>query len=82
VRAGRRAWQLDDITLSSPKLSDDNRAAAAEFDLTPLLVDLRLDRPLRLALPGVFVELPVPPYVVAEWRSLAEVATQPPPNER
>jgi hypothetical protein len=82
VRAGRRAWQLDDITLSSPKLSDDNRAAAAEFDLTPLLVDLRLDRPLRLALPGVFVELPVPPYVVAEWRSLAEVATPPPPNER
>jgi hypothetical protein len=30
----------------------------------------------------VFVELPVPPYVVAEWRSLAEVATPPPPNER
>ena len=25
---------------------------------------------LRLELPGVFVELPVPPYVVAEWRSL------------
>jgi hypothetical protein len=79
VRAGRRAWQLADITLASPKLSADNRAAAAEFDLTPLLADLRLDRPLRLALPGVFVELPVPPYVVAEWRSLAEAATPPPP---
>jgi hypothetical protein len=77
VRAGRRQWQLNDITLASPKLSADNRSAAAEFDLTPLLADLRLDRPLRLALPGVFVELPVPPYVVAEWRSLAEVVTPP-----
>jgi hypothetical protein len=79
VRAGRRQWQLRDITLSSPKLSVDNRSAAAEFDLTPLLADLRIDRPLRLVLPGVFVELPVPPYVVAEWRSLAEAATPPPP---
>ena len=25
---------------------------------------------LRLELPGVFVELPVPPYVVEEWRAL------------
>lgn len=80
VRAGRRAWLLDDITLASPKLAGDTRAAAAEFNLTPLLADLRLDRPLRLALPGVFVELPVPPYVVAEWRSLAQAATPPPPN--
>ena len=72
VRAGRRSWQLDDITLSSAKLAGDNRAAAAEFDLTPLLADLHLDRPLRLQLPGVFVELPVPPYVVAEWRRLPE----------
>jgi hypothetical protein len=72
VRAGRRQWRLEDITLSSPKLASDNRAAAAEFALTPLLADLRLNRPLRLALPGVFVELPVPPYVVAEWRSLPD----------
>jgi hypothetical protein len=72
VRAGRRQWRLEDITLASPKLAGDNRAAAAEFDLTPLLADLRLNRPLRLALPGVFVELPVPPYVVAEWRSLPD----------
>jgi hypothetical protein len=82
VRAGRRSWQLDDITLSSTKLAGDNRAAAAEFNLTPLLADLRLDRPLRLQLPGVFVELPVPPYVVAEWRELAEAATPPAPLER
>lgn len=72
VRAGRRQWRLEDITLASPKLASDNRAAAAEFALTPLLADLRLNRPLRLALPGVFVELPVPPYVVAEWRSLPD----------
>lgn len=72
VRAGRRLWQLDDITLANPKLAADPRAAAAEFDLTPLLADLHKDRPLRLELPGVFVELPVPPYVVAEWRSLPE----------
>lgn len=70
VRSGRRLWTLADITLSSPKLAADNRAAAAEFDLGPLLADLQKNRPLRLELPGVFVELPVPPYVVAEWRSL------------
>jgi len=70
VRSGRRRWLLNDTTLSSTKLAADGRAAAAEFDLTPLLADLQLDRPLRLRLPGVFVELPVPPFVVAEWRSL------------
>ena len=81
VRAGRREWLLDDITLSSPKLSGDNRAAA-EFNLAPLLADLKLNRPVRLQLSGVFVELPVPPYVVAEWRELAEAATPPAPLER
>jgi Protein of unknown function (DUF3122) len=70
VRSGRRLWSLSDITLSSPKLAADSRAAAAEFDLTPLVAELQNDRPLRLELPGVFVELPVPPYVVAEWRRL------------
>ena len=70
TRAGLRLWELADITLANPKLAADTRAAAAEFDLTPLLADLRKDRPLRLELPGVFVELPVPPYVVAEWRRL------------
>jgi hypothetical protein len=70
VTGGRRLWELADITLSSPKLAGDGRAAAAEFDLTPLLADLKNNRPLRLELPGVFTELPVPPYVVEEWRSL------------
>ncbi len=70
VRSGRRLWELADITLANPKLAGDVRAAAAEFDLTPLLADLRKNRPLRLELPGVFVELPIPPYVVQEWRAL------------
>ena len=70
VTGGRRLWELADTTLSSPKLAGDGRAAAAEFDLTPLLTDLENNRPLRLELPGVFTELPVPPYVVKEWRSL------------
>ena len=70
VSSGRRLWELADTTLSSPKLAGDGRAAAAEFDLTPLLSDLGNNRPLRIELPGVFTELPVPPYVVQEWRSL------------
>jgi hypothetical protein len=70
VESGRRRWELADVTLDNPKLAGDGRAAAAEFNLAPLLADLHQNRPLRLRLPGVFVELPVPPYVVAEWRSL------------
>jgi hypothetical protein len=70
VRSGRRLWELNDITLDNPQLARDGRAAAAEFDLAPLLTDLDQNRPLRLELPGVFVELPVPPFVVEEWRSL------------
>jgi hypothetical protein len=63
-------WELEDVTLANPKLVDDGRDAAAEFDLAPLLADLQANRPLRLELPGVFTELPVPPYVVGEWRQL------------
>ncbi|MEB3350172.1 MAG: DUF3122 domain-containing protein [Cyanobacteriota bacterium] len=70
VRSGRRLWELNDITLNNPQLARDGRAAAAEFDLAPLLTELDQNRPLRLELPGVFVELPVPPFVVEEWRSL------------
>ena len=73
VLAGRREWQLDDITLANPVLATDGRDAAAEFALDPLLDDLSNNRPLRLALPGVFTELPIPPYVVGEWRSLQEL---------
>jgi len=70
VHSGRNTWKLDDITTANPKLATDGRDAAAEFNLNPLLSELHQNRPLRLELPGVFVELPVPPYVVAEWRSL------------
>ena len=73
VLAGRREWQLDDITLANQVLATDGRDAAAEFALDPLLDDLSNNRPLRLALPGVFTELPIPPYVVGEWRSLQEL---------
>lgn len=70
VSSGRRLWELADVTLANPKLVGDGRDAAAEFDLAPLLEDLQSNRPLRLELPGVFTELPVPPYVVGEWRQL------------
>jgi len=70
VTSGRRLWELADLTLANPKLVGDGRDAAAEFDLAPLLEDLHSNRPLRLELPGVFSELPVPPYVVGEWRQL------------
>ena len=70
VSSGRFLWELTDVTMDSPKLAADGRGAAAEFDLGPLLEDLQQNRPLRLELPGVFTELPVPPYVVNEWRSL------------
>ena len=72
VHSGRRDWSLNDITLSNSKLAKDTRDAAAEFELTPLLLDLTNNRPLRMFLPGVFVELPVPPYLVSEWRSLLD----------
>ncbi|MFM9048183.1 MAG: DUF3122 domain-containing protein [Cyanobium sp.] len=78
VSSGRRQWELEDITLSSSKLANDARAAAAEFDLTPLLEDLHQNRPLRLGLAGVFTDLPIPPSVVDEWRSLA-IWTSPSP---
>ncbi|MEX1315662.1 MAG: DUF3122 domain-containing protein [Synechococcaceae cyanobacterium] len=71
VWSGRRRWQLADVTLANPQLAADGRSAAAEFDLVPLIAELSQNRPLRLALPGVFTELPVPPFVVAEWRALA-----------
>jgi len=73
VFAGRREWSLPDITLDNAALAQDGRDAAAEFALDPLLADLSNNRPLRLVLPGVFTELPVPPYVVGEWRSLQEL---------
>ena len=70
VESGRKKWELDDITLLNNKLAKDNRQAAAEFDLDKLIQDLSQNRPLRLSLDGVFSELPVPPFLVKEWRTL------------
>ena len=70
VVSGRKEWKLDDITLLNIELAEDSRQAAAEFDLEGLLQDISQNRPLRLSLPGVFSELPVPPFLVKEWRTL------------
>ena len=70
VESGRKQWFLDDKTLLNVDLANDGRQAAAEFDLDALIQNLDKNRPLRLSLSGVFSELPVPPFVVKEWRSI------------
>jgi len=47
---------------------DDN--ADIRLILDELIKNLDKNRPLRLTLSGVFSELPVPPFVVKEWRSI------------
>ena len=69
VESGRKQWLLDDKTLLNKELANDGRQAAAEFDLNVLINDIDKNRPLRLSLSGVFSDLPVPPFVVKEWRS-------------
>ena len=71
VESGRKQWILDDKTLLNIALANDGRQAAAEFDLDELIQNIDKNRPLRLSLSGVFSELPVPPFVVKEWRSLS-----------
>jgi len=71
VESGRKEWFLSDRTLLNQELADDSRQAAAEFDLEELINDISQNRPLRLSLSGVFSELPVPPFLVKEWRSLS-----------
>ena len=70
VESGRKKWLLNDKTLSNVELANEGRQAAAEFDLDELIQNIDKNRPLRLSLSGVFSELPVPPFVVKEWRSL------------
>ena len=70
VESGRKQWFLNDKTTLNVELINDGRQAAAEFDLDELVNNLDRNRPLRLSLKGVFSELPVPPFVVKEWRSL------------
>ena len=71
VESGRKEWLLEDKTLLNTELANDGRQAAAEFDLDALIQTIDKNRPLRLSLSGVFSELPVPPFVVKEWRSLS-----------
>ena len=70
VESGRKQWVLSDKTIFNEELANDGRQAAAEFDLDELIKNLDKNRPLRLSLSGVFSELPVPPFVVKEWRSI------------
>ena len=70
VESGRKEWLLHDKTLLNDELAKDSRQAAAEFDLEQLIQEISQNRPLRLSLDGVFSELPVPPFLVKEWRSL------------
>ena len=70
VESGRKQWLLDDKTLLNVELANDGRQAAAEFDLNELIQNIDKNRPLRLSLSSVFSELPVPPFLVKEWRSL------------
>jgi len=70
VESGRKNWSLGDKTLLNQSLANDGRQAAAEFDLNDLINNIDKNRPLRLSLSGVFSELPVPPFVVKEWRAL------------
>ena len=70
VESGRKQWLLEDKTLLNVELANDGRQAAAEFELDEFIQNIDKNRPLRLSLSGVFSELPVPPFVVKEWRSL------------
>ena len=71
VNSGRKTWDLKDITNKSKNKVEILNDSAAEFDISPLISELDKNRPLRLRLPGLINELPIPPYLVSEWRSLA-----------
>jgi len=72
VTSGRKTWDLRDITKNSKVKVQALDDSAAEFDLSILIDELDKNRPLRLRLPGLINDLPIPPYLVSEWRSLVE----------
>lgn len=72
VNSGRKTWDLKDITKNSKIKTETSNDSAAEFDLSTLIAELDKNRPLRLRLPGLINDLSIPPYLVSEWRSLAE----------
>ena len=72
VNSGRKTWGLKDITKKNRAKVETLNDSAAEFDLSPLMTELDKNRPLRLSLPGLINDLPIPPYLVSEWRTLVE----------
>ena len=72
INSGRKNWNLQDITKIRKDQIGVFNDSAAEFDLSPLIVELKKNRPLRLNLPGLINDLSIPPYLVSEWRKLAE----------
>ncbi len=72
VNSGRKNWELKDITTLDKARLENLNDSVAEFDLSPLISELDKNRPLRLSLPGLIKDLPIPPYLVGEWRTLAE----------
>tara|TARA_B100000579_G_scaffold391203_1_gene366239 strand:- start:335 stop:829 length:495 start_codon:yes stop_codon:yes gene_type:complete len=70
VKSGRKTLDLKDITKNNKANVEILNDSAAEFDITSLIFELDKNRPLRLSLPGAINELPIPPYLVSEWRSL------------
>ena len=72
VNSGRKSWNLEDITKNSKIKFETLNDSAAEFNITTLISDLDKNRPLRINLPGLINDLPIPPYLVREWRSLVE----------
>ena len=72
VNSGRKTWNLKDISKNSKIKVEILNDSAAEFDLSHLIAELDKNRPLRLSLPGLINDLPIPPYLVSEWRSLIQ----------
>ena len=72
VKSGRKNWQLKDITSKNKAKLETLNDSFAEFDLSLLMAELDKSRPLRFSLPGLINDLPIPPYLVSEWRTLAE----------
>jgi len=72
VNSGRKNWNLRKIAKKSKAQGEILNDSAAEFDLSPLIAELDKNRPLRLSLPGLINDLPIPPYLVSEWRTLAD----------
>ncbi len=72
VSSGRKNWNLEDITKNTKAKIGEINDSTAEFDMRPLMADLKKNRPLRLSLPGFINDLTIPPYLVSEWRTLAE----------